>query len=183
MKAATVREDFERGLTSSWVVVSGSPQVVSGRLAMAAEPGETVGIRWAQPVDLTGSAVFIHAVPDVTAITRFGMALTADSGDEISVRVISTNPGALRLRMRQSGVTTDAGLDFDPVAHAWWRVRESGGSIYFDTSANGRSWSNRRVATHTIPTGALSLAFTADAVELEAGFGGGMFGVNPGFGD
>jgi hypothetical protein len=34
------------------------------------------------------------------------------------------------------------GVTFDPVAHAWLRFRETGGTIYFDTSADGLVWTN-----------------------------------------
>lgn len=35
--------------------------------------------------------------------------------------------------------------------HKWWRIRESGGTVYFDTSANGISWTNfTSIATATL---------------------------------
>ncbi|MFL1904763.1 hypothetical protein ACJWDR_37520 [Streptomyces tauricus] len=44
----------------------------------------------------------------------------------------------------------DAGqvtLTYDPVAHAWLRIRETGGQLLWDTSPDGVTWTNRRTAT------------------------------------
>lgn len=35
---------------------------------------------------------------------------------------------------------------YDPVAHAWLRLREDGGSLYWETSPDGLSWTVRRTA-------------------------------------
>jgi hypothetical protein len=32
---------------------------------------------------------------------------------------------------------------FDPVAHRWWRLRESGGTVFWDTSPDYITWTNR----------------------------------------
>ncbi|MGW6009710.1 hypothetical protein [Streptomyces sp. NPDC055210] len=38
-------------------------------------------------------------------------------------------------------------ITYDPVAHAWLRIRETGGQLYWDTSPDGATWTNRRTAT------------------------------------
>ncbi|WP_432164868.1 hypothetical protein [Streptomyces sp. bgisy031] len=38
-------------------------------------------------------------------------------------------------------------ISYDPVAHAWLRIRETSGSLYWDTSPDGATWTNRRMAT------------------------------------
>ncbi|MGW6481318.1 hypothetical protein ACWGDS_26055 [Streptomyces sp. NPDC055059] len=37
-------------------------------------------------------------------------------------------------------------ITYDPVAHAWLRIRETGGALYWDTSPDGTTWTNRRTA-------------------------------------
>lgn len=52
----------------------------------------------------------------------------------------------------------DAGavsISYDATNHAWLRIRESGGSLLWDTSADGLTWTNRRTA--------VSPAWVADA--------------------
>ncbi|MEU6222243.1 hypothetical protein [Streptomyces sp. NPDC047042] len=38
-------------------------------------------------------------------------------------------------------------ITYDATAHAWLRIRETGGQLYWDTSPDGASWTNRRAAT------------------------------------
>jgi len=33
---------------------------------------------------------------------------------------------------------------YDPVEHAWVRIREASGTVYWDTSPDGATWTNRR---------------------------------------
>lgn len=75
-----------------------------------------------------------------------------------------------------------AALPYDPVAHAWVRIRETGGNLLWQTSADGLTWTTRRTAA--------SPAWVADAdlqVQLLAHRDGGTddfaefdnFNVNP----
>ncbi|MFB6787691.1 hypothetical protein ACFCWT_13545 [Streptomyces olivaceus] len=76
-------------------------------------------------------------------------------------------------------------IPYDPVAHAWLRLRETGGQLLWDTSPDGATWTTRRTAT--------SPAWVADAtlqVQLIAHRDGGTddfaefgsFNVTPGGG-
>ncbi|MCX5601607.1 hypothetical protein OOK29_25995 [Streptomyces phaeochromogenes] len=38
-------------------------------------------------------------------------------------------------------------IPYDPVAHAYVRIREAGGVLYWDTSPDGSAWTNRRTET------------------------------------
>ncbi|MFD3835310.1 hypothetical protein ACFWWC_03510 [Streptomyces sp. NPDC058642] len=45
---------------------------------------------------------------------------------------------------------SDAGqvaIPYDSSAHAWLRIRETGGQLFWDTSPDGTTWTNRRTAT------------------------------------
>ena len=33
-----------------------------------------------------------------------------------------------------------ASVPYDPVAHEWWRIREAGSKVYFETSPDGLAW-------------------------------------------
>lgn len=35
-----------------------------------------------------------------------------------------------------------ASATYDPLAHLWWQIRESSGTIYWDTSKDGETWTN-----------------------------------------
>lgn len=52
-----------------------------------------------------------------------------------------------------NGVRTEYALPaYDPTAHRWWRVREAGGYIFFDTSPNGTTWTNHTSGPHSWST-------------------------------
>ncbi|AZS06653.1 minor tail protein [Streptomyces phage Hiyaa] len=38
-------------------------------------------------------------------------------------------------------------LTYNATAHAWMRIRESGGQVFFDTAPDGHTWTNRRTIT------------------------------------
>jgi hypothetical protein len=42
-----------------------------------------------------------------------------------------------------AGRNFDTGRTYDPATHKFFRIRESGGSIFYDTSADGSNWTNQ----------------------------------------
>jgi hypothetical protein len=41
-------------------------------------------------------------------------------------------------------------ITYSTSTHAYWRIREAGNTFYFDTSADGVTWTQRHSATHTL---------------------------------
>lgn len=65
-----------------------------------------------------------------------------------AVAEVNTATGNLALRLRAAFI--DAGtvlLPYDPVAHAWVRIRETSGSLLWETSPDGVTWTTRRTET------------------------------------
>lgn len=62
------------------------------------------------------------------------------------------NAGTLQAWKRIAGVDTAIGslLTLNVSAHQWLRIRESGGTTFFDTSANGSVWVNQASAANPI---------------------------------
>lgn len=50
---------------------------------------------------------------------------------------------------------------YDPVAHAYWRIRESSGLIYFDASPDNAIWQQLAGITHTWTPASVELDFSA----------------------
>jgi hypothetical protein len=42
---------------------------------------------------------------------------------------------------------TQTTIAFDDTAHAWWRIRETGGTVFWDTAPDGLTWTNRKSQT------------------------------------
>ena len=101
-----------------------------------------VSINFTSNYDLTGSYFHVE-VPQV---------LTADGGtytdlivlrDDNNQLMMQVNSNTLHLVKIVGGVNSDvATVTYNATTHRWWRIRESGGTIYYDASTNGISWSN-----------------------------------------
>jgi len=74
--------------------------------------------------------------------------------------------GAFTGLLTQGGVNTTFILPpYNPTAHAWWRLREASGTIYWDASPDGITWTNLGSHTYT-------MAITAMAINLWCGYWG-----------
>jgi hypothetical protein len=161
-KAETFTDDFADGIGSHWNNNGGSPTVVDGAMS------QTVSTSWtaswtpndgwsppmAAPLDLTDSHVFaqvgLPAVGSAGGQWRFNLlnnipldsvAIFMDSSDKIQGYVKKSNSTVF---------TGTAGPTYNPTTHAWLRIREASGTVYFDHSADGVTWTNFDSTTHTV---------------------------------
>jgi hypothetical protein len=79
-----------------------------------------------------------HAVTGLTSTnTLFQLAV-----DTQHTLTLYSNGTSLAAEYQINGTyTTPATTPYDPVAHRWWRIRESGGTIYYEYSSNANGWS------------------------------------------
>jgi hypothetical protein len=80
--------------------------------------------------------------------------------------------GMLNCVLRVAGAGPSVSIVFDPGAHRWLRLREQDGSVYWDTSPDGSTWTNRRQEP--------APSFTLAAIPLN--IGGGALDATPGAG-
>lgn len=57
--------------------------------------------------------------------------------------------------------TTGAFPVYDPVQHAYWRIREFNGVFYFDTAPDGATWTNQGSIAHTWSASQVSVSFSS----------------------
>jgi len=70
---------------------------------------------------------------------------TAGTDAIIEVNAVS---GLLNMAVRASYFDPDAEtLTYDPDEHRWLRIREESGTLYWDTSGDGETWTEQRAAT------------------------------------
>lgn len=84
------------------------------------------------------------------AATEAWSQLLVTSSTAGSDAVIEVNAVTGNLKMaNRTGFFDPGALDitYDPVAHAWVRIREGAGTLFFDTSADGITWTNRHSDT------------------------------------
>ncbi len=163
----------DNSIARAWtalVLGSGAVSEASGR-ATCTLPGSTAGThqayyRSAHTYDLTGDAAAIN----INGMVNTGVAATmtfdvyADPSNIYRWRQLS---GTLTARKVVDGVDTQLySVAWNATTHKWLRIRESGGTVYFDTSTNGSSWTNR--ATQTVAG-----AFGVTALTVQFGAQGG----------
>ncbi|MEV7240462.1 LamG-like jellyroll fold domain-containing protein [Streptomyces sp. NPDC093248] len=148
---AQLGDDFDdnRVDTTLWTAGGGAVET-GGRMRLPMTPGGgsssyTSVRQWT----LTGSKV--------TAKFATVPAAGGSSAASVSMYVLSQTSGT-QLRWRYDAVTgqlralaevgsTDGSptiLTYNPIDHAWLRIRESGGTVYFETSGDGAYWTVRR---------------------------------------
>lgn len=96
--------------------------------------------------DFTGSSFVAKITPppvgsgSLSRETLLRVHLGGSSDDKLVMLVSGTSISA---RRTVATVNTEGPwTTYDPVAHAWWRIRESAGTTYFDTSPDGTTWTN-----------------------------------------
>jgi hypothetical protein len=122
------------------------------------------GIISTSTYDFTGS----YAAVKVAAVAA-GTTGTFSTDTYLYVGIDSTHAvlfvhenGTLYFEKYDAGSTQVATVAYSPTTHLWWKLRESGGTIYADTSADGVNWSNLGSTT-------VSWSVTAVKALLEAG--------------
>lgn len=71
--------------------------------------------------------------------------------------------GQLLLRSKVAGAESSAAVAYDPGPHRWWSLRHdpAADEVSFETSADGRAWTRRRVVPRQFPLSVLSIELGA----------------------
>jgi hypothetical protein len=95
--------------------------------------------------DMTGDAVTIEAPVMVNTATNADVFLRIEVEDQAlplkGILEIGQTGGALQFRKSKNGISDLLGaVPYSLAAHRWWRIREAGGTTYFEYSADGVAW-------------------------------------------
>ena len=94
----------------------------------------------ASAYDLTEDSAVVE-VPTVTAAEPHSHAwlrLEEDGDNRLELEAHDT---AMRFNYEQLGSSFEvAAVPYDAVAHRWWRIREHAGTVYWETSPDGLTW-------------------------------------------
>lgn len=97
--------------------------------------------------NLTADAIFICA-PQVTDNSETLFVLWLDDLNQVRLQTDTGN--FLCSKIAVGAETEIASMAYDPAVHRYWRIRESGGSLYFEYSADGwRNWTEIGGSSHT----------------------------------
>jgi hypothetical protein len=167
-------DNFNDGAISpNWGNSYGGVSETGGRARVPCGTG-FAGYQTAYSWTMAGASLFVKVVtvPSPAGATEAycGVLVNGNnSGTRVGFTVKAVG-GLLRMQS-DSGYFDPAAVEitYDPVAHAFLRLREDGTNLYWDTSPNGTTWTNRRTLatpawiTTAIDTCALDMSAHRDA--------------------
>jgi hypothetical protein len=111
--------------------------------------GDDAGYQSRAWYDLTGSSIAVD-VPQMVDTSVNGFAsFNIQQDDKNDVEILQQKGYIFFAK----GKTDVASMPYDPVQQRWWQLREAGGTLYYETSPDGTSWTQRAMtATPTWAT-------------------------------
>lgn len=130
--------------------LGGLPTETGGRARVPADTGFAAYA--SEPIyRLEGSYAFVQAFPPPGAgmVEAYCQLLITSNTAGTQVVFQIDTASSLVLMTLHVGFVDEGGssIPYDPAQHAWIRIREDAGTLYWDTSTNGREWTNRHSDT------------------------------------
>lgn len=149
---SSLSDDFNDGaLGAIWSTSYGAVSESGGRARILSDTGYPA-IKTDAAHTLTGSHVLVEAFPapvgDATTAVSSQMSIDSPTAGTRLIIMVVLNLGEIRFH-NQTGYWDDSGvtIPYDPVAHRWWRIAESAGTVTMSTSPDGTTWTDRRTLT------------------------------------
>lgn len=150
-----IRAGFDDGTFGSFTVsaINTNTSIVGGRARINLTTGYP-NIDTAKSYKLTGGSVFgrfyMPTGVDATAANDASLMLLVTSQTAGSRLAVALLPKTNQIRFAfetNYWDNTNTTITYDATAHAWIRIRESGGTTYMETSPDGSTWTVRKSAT------------------------------------
>lgn len=169
--AETVTDDFDdNDLDHDKWFVTPTYVAETGQVLQITPTAGYPSIYSAATVALTGSHVFakVPTVPNVgNGTTSAGLFFHVDTNNRVGV--LWTADGLKMFERLVGSDTWLASVTYNSTTHLWWRLRAIGTTVYWDTSPDGTTWTNRHSKDYSA---APSMDLEAGVIYLEAGFYG-----------
>ncbi|MET9073829.1 hypothetical protein ABZX95_17015 [Streptomyces sp. NPDC004232] len=164
-KLATLVDFFGAGAinTTVWNNSSGSPDVTLDttldRVAIACQSYYPI-FSALGPFDATGSTLYarITPAPVGNGSTQTIMRFALDGSNRVTMYLDGGQILTARVTNASVDTTTVIG-PYDPYQHRWWRLRESGGTVNYETAPDGYTWTTRATMTPTWAMTAVQAVF------------------------
>lgn len=168
---ASFTDTLASGISASWYNWGGASFTSSG-LGFKATSGTAAtntGVNTVSYYDLTGSfcSVRLNSAGNqsIASWEVFSCTLIKDANNSVSVRVTD---GIIQARTVIAGTAANhAGVTYSATTHAWVRIREASGTMYWDFSANGTSWTNLYSVANPFAITAVEMQLSADNYATE----------------
>ncbi|NLG63558.1 MAG: fibronectin type III domain-containing protein [Candidatus Cloacimonetes bacterium] len=146
----SLNEDF-------WDVIAAPGRVVvDNRLELAVAPRamEAIKLMYRDPQSFAGASFQTEISQYATGSATLGTFMAVTDANELSYVIFNAFNGQLTAWYRWAGaapVQLSGSLPLDPVNHRFLRLREASGTVYYETSADGFSWTTRWTVQHAFP--------------------------------
>jgi hypothetical protein len=152
VSAANTTITFTDGTPGSLTLKAGAT-ITSNKLQLACAAGDYSVAFTGSVFDLTSSSIDTHVVQVPATGNGTTEALFEVRYDADNYLTMFVSGGGFYARLRQASVNTTSALPaYNATTHAYWRIREAAGTVYFDTSSDRASWTNRYSHAHTLDT-------------------------------
>ncbi|MBY8341809.1 hypothetical protein JYK17_17405 [Streptomyces sp. KC 17012] len=121
------------------------------------------------PWALTNDALYARVSPPPVGAgtTQMIMRVVVDANNRASL--FFDAGGILTASVVNAGTTTTTVIGaYDAFNHSWWRIREAGGNILFDTAPDGWTWTTRATIAHTWSAAAVQVIWLCGFSGTEA---------------
>lgn len=172
---STLIDNFnDNTIGPNWGDSYGGVTETGGRARVPLVAGTYAGYQTGRAWTLAGATVYLKTptLPAVSTGTEVGMHFMVTSTTDGTAIGFRINRVTNMLRMQNNVAYFDASaveIAYNAATHLWLRLREDGVSVYWDTSPDGSTWTNRRTlttpawVTASIDTCALDLFCFRDA--------------------
>jgi hypothetical protein len=149
-KAENLKDDFQDGVFDStkWGLstVLGTGKEINGRLELTLGTSvlEYLKVASVNRFDLTSSYVFckLEDAGRMTASAQSRLEVDLDSANGLFFNIGASYISCYAYVGSSLSDVSGGGIAYNSVTHKYLRIRESGGTCYFDSSTNGSSWNN-----------------------------------------
>lgn len=148
---ADLFDDFNSGTidTTKWTVLSGSWSAANGTMCSATSAGGFTDLRSTANWSLRQSSAFIELTNLAGGAgasyveLKFRIRNSADPTDYVEFLVAPVG-GTIQMQWVENGVQqVTSTIAFNATTMRWLRIREIGGTVYFETAPDGATWTTR----------------------------------------
>jgi hypothetical protein len=168
-RLAALVDDFNDDTidTARWPNNYGGVSESGGRFQIDCDVAQWSGLKSATRYILEESRISLRAYPadpDTATVSYLSTLVTTTTPGTDAGFNIDTASSGIAFLLREG--FSDAGAVFDtysPTDHAWLRLREESGSLFWETSADGQAWTLQRTETSPAWVGDETLALVCEA--------------------
>ncbi|MET9506925.1 LamG domain-containing protein [Streptomyces flavidovirens] len=142
--------DDGRVNTTLWpTATGGATETGAGRLRIPMNPGVDTNFTSARQWKLAGSKLTakLAAAPTANGSSNAAASMwvtSTTSGTRLGWRYDALTGVLAAMTQTSFGDATPTNLTYSAIDHAWLRIRESAGTVYWETSGDGWAWTVRR---------------------------------------